>query len=313
MGEYRKGGKRSRLTASSSTTKNEETKPENTEVEEDPFKKLVRVCAVGSMDQLHELLQDPTMLRLALSPKGEGPYHIKDPFLISLICSTRPQKRHQGVPYEALITHETIIAAIKSNKVEVFGTFIEVLPDCVNYDMGKAGDPLTQAIFHHGQLRRQSAYRNDPPSLVAFLLQLGAKISNEPGHHLWEAARSEDIAVVHLLLKHGASVSQTGAVHEAAWKGQVNTLDLLLQHGADVNEQLSVGVGKKGLGMQSPTPLHIAAEWGRVGVVEWLLSHGADAAIKDARGRTPHDVALSQNKFTAWEILTAHNARIDAV
>ncbi|KAI9702740.1 MAG: hypothetical protein M1836_007954 [Candelina mexicana] len=313
MSKFRKGDKPSKLTASSSTTKSEETKPGNLEVEKDPFKKLVRVCAVGNMDQLHELLQDPSTLELALSPKGRGPYHTKGPVpnLVHMFYEAAEAAPRRSV--RRLITHDTIIAAIKSNKVEVFGTFIQVLPDCVNYDMGKAGDPLTQAIFHHGQLRRPSEYRNDPPSLVAFLLQHGAKISNEPGHHLWEAVLSEAIAVVRLLLRHGASISQSGAVLEAAWRGQVNTLDLLIQHGADVNEQLPVGVGKKGVGMESPTPLHMAAERGEVGAVEWLLSHGADAAITDAGGRTPHEVALSENKSTVWEILTAHNAKVGVV
>ncbi|HEY4339010.1 MAG TPA: ankyrin repeat domain-containing protein [Steroidobacteraceae bacterium] len=118
---------------------------------------------------------------------------------------------------------------------------------------------------------------------------------------LARAAKGGDVAVVGLLLAHGANPSlptvqgvtpmmmaagteysgrdSRGRYQTEEQAGQV--IQLLLNAGADINARAVDG----------GTALHGAASRGRNAIVNLLVAHNADPAIKDARGRTAADVA----------------------
>lgn len=61
-------------------------------------------------------------------------------------------------------------------------------------------------------------------------------------------------------------------------------LEAFLHNKADINVQDE----KSGF-----TPLHCASAWGNANMVRALLENGADENIKDKKGRTPLNVALT--------------------
>jgi len=77
-------------------------------------------------------------------------------------------------------------------------------------------------------------------------------------------------------------------------------VQLLLEHGADVNAQVSgtntysMRISRAPSSNEGMTALHVAALTGNTGLVRYLLGKGANAAIADAAGRKPIDLAGAQ-------------------
>jgi truncated hemoglobin YjbI len=134
---------------------------------------------------------------------------------------------------------------------------------------------------------------------------------------LRDAAARENVAIVALLLEHGASASSIGAgrwvVHpqlapmlsragatvdpDGAWIGLSCTgnqgrkddpeyVAALLRHGARVTDRRLVGQSADG---GRATALHYAVKAGFANTVAILLQHGADPSAVDDNGRTPQD------------------------
>ena len=118
---------------------------------------------------------------------------------------------------------------------------------------------------------------------------------------LARAAKGGDVEVVRLLLAHGANptlptVAGVTPMMMAAGTGysgrdsrgryqtedqSIEIIKMLLDAGADINQRANDG----------GTALHGAAGRGRNELINLLVSRKADLTIKDARGRTPADVA----------------------
>ncbi len=121
---------------------------------------------------------------------------------------------------------------------------------------------------------------------------------------LIRAAKAGDVAVVKLLLEHGADPKATtrngvSALMMAANVGTreedmtgrgkteamaIETIEVLLAAGADVN----------GTDVQGRTAAHGSALWGMNDVIRFLHNRGARLDTKDKRGFTPLDVALGR-------------------
>lgn len=121
---------------------------------------------------------------------------------------------------------------------------------------------------------------------------------------LLRAAKAADVAVIKLLLQHGAlsdlpTMDNVSPLMAAAGLGSSNTdtrgrfkteadaleaLQLLLAAGADVNRQDKLGL----------TALHGAAFQGWNKVIKLLVDHGADLYAKDSQGMKPVDAALGR-------------------
>jgi ankyrin repeat protein len=117
----------------------------------------------------------------------------------------------------------------------------------------------------------------------------------------YRAARSADVAVMRLLLEHGADPIKASDDHTtpllAAATGQgarfaggderpeadfIEALKICLDKGADVNAANDRG----------DTPMHAAAQRGTDQIVQFLADRGAKLDVKNKSGRTPLDLAL---------------------
>ncbi|KAH7379493.1 hypothetical protein BKA66DRAFT_377789, partial [Pyrenochaeta sp. MPI-SDFR-AT-0127] len=92
--------------------------------------------------------------------------------------------------------------------------------------MDHNGTPLEQAVCGS---RNAPHYTSDLVPLVKFLLENGAdpnRISspyyNGPGVYLEGATRRSPLEIIELLLKHGAEISQSGAIQQAAERGRID-------------------------------------------------------------------------------------------
>jgi len=107
---------------------------------------------------------------------------------------------------------------------------------------------------------------------------------------LHQAADNNQLKIAAMLLKHKANpnLQQNDGdtpLHHAALKGHIKVVRLLLKHSADPNVQNSI-YGK--------TPLHLAAEAGHLQVVQALVCGKANCSVKDKSGKTPLELAKSQ-------------------
>ena len=196
----------------------------------------------------------------------------------------------QGMKPMSVITWWVVDRAIKNGHAAVFEAIASVDPKIVDFPLGHGRVPLNQAA----RLRKTE--------VVAVLLKYGAKKRRTDrtfsyGSSLLSlAARAEGPRMTELLLKHGYSVACSGALHEAANHGALDTIRLLMQHGADVNEVLPADTlvpYKKSL-YSSWTPMHFAASSGQVDAMKLLESKGAYSDVKDVNGRTPAQLLEEQ-------------------
>ena len=113
---------------------------------------------------------------------------------------------------------------------------------------------------------------------------------------LSRASREGQLAVVEVLLAHGADVHarDDGALRYASGRGHLAVVEFLLAHGADVHAH-------------DDGALHVASVHGRLAVVEFLLVHGANV-------HADNDWALRRasmyGHLAVVEVLLAHGADV---
>ena len=165
----------------------------------------------------------------------------------------------------------------------------------------KAGGPETAMPWS-----LEYTARRGQADVTRMLLALGAD-PNTTGSGgttpLADAAFRGDLASVRLLLAHGAridAVSKAGtqAIHDAALGDSADVIRELASHGANINARTRD---------EAQTPLHVAAAMGKMKAVEALVGLGADLAAKDARGRTPLDVADRAGMTDVVTFLAKHS------
>nr|MDO8110325.1 ankyrin repeat domain-containing protein [Candidatus Sigynarchaeota archaeon] len=94
----------------------------------------------------------------------------------------------------------------------------------------------------------------------------------------------------------------TGALVEAAEKGDLAIVKMLHEAGVDINENTG---GREG------SPLMKAAAFGKVEVIKYLLDNGADITARDAKGSTALLYAASEGEDEAVRILLERGALIN--
>lgn len=103
----------------------------------------------------------------------------------------------------------------------------------------------------------------------------------EDGSTLLWAAATGDLALVEMLVSHGAEINAPGVLHSAI--KHIHIMKYLIREGADVNKK----------GAWGSTALHTAAYKCEKEAVELLVNSGADIQIKDDKeGQTPYEWAL---------------------
>ncbi|KAF2679565.1 ankyrin [Lentithecium fluviatile CBS 122367] len=193
--------------------------------------------------------------------------------------------KHQGIDASDVITRSIINKTIDGGHAAVYKALASADPNVINFRIG------------HGTLPLYEAVRRRRPDVVAVLLELGAdplhpveqskKLGTYHTSLMSQAAAVEDPRTTEMLLEHGTPVANTGALHTAAHRGNLDTMRLLMQHGADVNEVLS--------GWRNWTPMHFAASQGQVDAMKLLEHSGARSDLKDVNGKTPAQLLEERN------------------
>lgn len=86
----------------------------------------------------------------------------------------------------------------------------------------------------------------------------------------------------------GWVLTESEAIHRAAYSGEVAEVERLLDRGADTGAQASLANAKLEIEAYSLTPLHLAAGFNpKLEVAELLMEWGANVEATDYHGRTP--------------------------
>lgn len=141
----------------------------------------------------------------------------------------------------------------------------------------------------------------DRLAVVKLLLAHGARLEAHDGvgeTALTRAAGTSKLSTVKLLVERGANLEATDPQGETplmitARDGRTHIVQFLLEKGAKVNAQRKDG----------ETALSLAAVKGYTDVVRALLAHHADPAVQDRWGRTALDYARRMRRRGVIELL----------
>ncbi|KAE8355431.1 ankyrin repeat-containing domain protein [Aspergillus coremiiformis] len=179
----------------------------------------------------------------------------------------------------AILNVVIYLLALDHGDVATFQTILDFGGDA-NYDMHYSGTPLILALkFNH-------------QALFHYLLSLNVNPNQGSLGHwlppLSVAVRlTKDIQWVQHLLEIGARIEGTGALHIAAFQGNLPRMRLLLHHGADVNEIPFLRIyAMLNFYTTKGTPVHWAIAGGHLDAVQLLLQRDTDLAIRDEDGVT---------------------------
>lgn len=188
----------------------------------------------------------------------------------------------------ALLPDLVVLRTIKGAKPAAFQTLMD-FGLSVNHPMDKIGSPLTVAI------QRQDV------EMVRFLLSKGADANDEywiPNDTvLARAASLPSLAILALLLEHGAKVAGSKALKGAAENGRIDAATMLLARGADINEVFRHNLWNDDVAMDTiGTALHVAVQHDQEDFVRFLLQRRVRTDLTDGEGITPRQLAQAQGK-----------------
>ncbi|KAJ7270941.1 ankyrin repeat-containing domain protein [Mycena rebaudengoi] len=152
----------------------------------------------------------------------------------------------------------------------------------------------------------QAATKKEHVAVIQLLLEHGANVNLQGGHDitaLQTASWLGNTVAVQLLLDYGANVAARGehALQAASFRGHVAVVQLLLGHGADVNLQ----------GEGDTTALLVASVVGSTEVVQLLLDHGADANKQGGHFGTALQAASEKGNLDVVQLLLDHDADVN--
>lgn len=177
-------------------------------------------------------------------------------------------------------------------------------------------------------VRQSPELTKDRDAIANLLLENGAPSAGLLDPACWDG----NLAMVDLLIAHGAQIENGDTLNHAACDGQFELLEKLVANGADLHNTCGtehhggywpVGCAVTMRSVQgvkwfldhgdhpnevgSPTgetALHIAARWGAAEpLLQLLLDYGVDAGRKDKSGKTALDVAIAAGKTKTAEFL----------
>ncbi|KAF3491404.1 uncharacterized protein GIQ15_00921 [Arthroderma uncinatum] len=229
--------------------------------------------------------------------------------------------RHHTPPPQPIIDAAVVVA--RAGQVEELASLIRDHPNLAHSTYvhwaaleGKGGIPIYQLLIDGGcdidasfefigSPLINAIYHNKFP-LAQHLLSLGANPNiNTRGLNLGPlgvATRFRPGFVVHLL-DAGVDIQNTGALHIAAIKGDIETMQLLLDRGAKVNEVTKYPFyAMVGFHGRCP-PLHWAIQGGHLEAVTLLLQYPVRLDIADEDGLTAIDRAKARGFGAAKDAL----------
>lgn len=225
----------------------------------------------NNLDNLKSALAEPFNRLLALAITNNS--HLTIPHLIALGGSV-----YSEPAFTALLAPRT------------FPALVTLITKC-NYDVNTNLDRLGTYLI-------LSIKRNNADE-VRTLLSHGANPNLGLYAHVYSPLASAveysaSLDIVDMLLRAGATVQESDALHVAAMKARVDVLRRLLDSGADVNEIGFEYSAVEQLAEVAGSGLHFAVDGGSEEVVRLLLERGADRQLKDAQGKTALERARGQ-------------------
>ncbi|KAL2867662.1 ankyrin repeat domain-containing protein [Aspergillus lucknowensis] len=190
-----------------------------------------------------------------------------------------PTRRHslQTIPAELqLAIFEYLNAPQKAALIE---------SDIVSSDLLLRGCPIDECDERDGMSMLHAAARENYVKTTILLLLAGAATSlpcrvkgDDGATPLILASQYGNLEIIHLLMDHGASVTECMSqgetcLHRACTFGESKVVEVLVDYGADVNKKATL------LG----APLLVAAEKGHAEILRVLLAHGAKVNPMRAR------------------------------
>ncbi len=178
--------------------------------------------------------------------------------------------------------------------------------DAALYLLEHGADPA--AATNRGSVALHGAALRGSTPTVAVLLEHGvpANARNAGGFTplLSGTAGQADAELVRLLLEHGAWVDDrdlegTTALHNAAWRGNLDVVRYLIEQGASIDALMNGG---------GNTALHNAASTGNIEVVRALLDAGSQADCRTTWGATPLQWAARQGGEDVVQLLLERGA-----
>eukprot|EP00057_Strongylocentrotus_purpuratus_P000774 XP_001183012.1 PREDICTED: rabankyrin-5 [Strongylocentrotus purpuratus] len=171
-----------------------------------------------------------------------------------------------------------------------------------------------------GENPLQLAIKRHLPVVVDALCVRGANMNtpDENGNPpLWVALESGQEDIASTLVRHGCDTTAWGTgeggmqqtlLHRAIDDNNQTVACFLIRSMCDVNSSRRPGPNGEGPdeAFDGQGPLHHACEWGLEQVVQCLIEHQADINAKDAEGRTPLHIAISNQHPTIISLIMSH-------
>ncbi len=167
-------------------------------------------------------------------------------------------------------------------------------------------DEIKQLIIAHNQRVASTTAPAAPPT------QTPARTPEEQkqldGRFL-HACKNGTVDGARFYLNRGANINATDKdgmqpLHHAAANGHKNILQLLIDYASEKNLPFDINAKVGSLQM---TPLHDACQNGSLDIVKLLLAAGASTEIRDSKGKTPLDLAKTDE---IKKLIIAHNQRV---
>lgn len=211
---------------------------------------------------------------------------------IAFAASPRDELAARGIKF----TPDVFVEQAGAGEIETVWLFLAAGMDvnareCCEEPLPNAGKAWGQ---HHASSEKARGHKTaliaaaerGHLAVVRLLLKHGADVNARNNSHdtgLRLAARGGHTEIVRLLLESGADVNARNPLISAAFNGHVEIARLLISHKAQLNPVTSSG----------QTPLHWAATLGHVELVRLLIRHNADvnARTKAWSIETPLDRA----------------------
>jgi len=106
--------------------------------------------------------------------------------------------------------------------------------------------------------------------------------------------------------KRGVIEMEKNALHNAAWKGDIDTINLLIETAKQYRESMgedAVNTVSTGQGNYGKSPIFYAITQCRDDVVLLLLSHGANLLIVNSKGQTPSSMSVNHLEQATCQII----------
>ncbi|KAL4874973.1 ankyrin repeat-containing domain protein [Aspergillus karnatakaensis] len=253
------------------------------------------ICQQNSLEALEAFIQQQRQSDPGYSPPLRVLLEAATDWRADKIAAYCLENGETAKAYDDRRAYDGVMTSVVVNdSFAVYRLLVEHKAVDINYYVPWYGDILSIMAFSN-QLDR-----------VEFCLEHGA----DPNRNLFQeylsalacATETGNMKMVDSMIQHGAKVTGSNAIVQAAINENLDLLRYLLSKGADIDE-----IGIKGQPgdedwEEMGSPLHHAAKEGYTEMALFLIGAGANIHLKDPLGRTAEDLARVNNHT---EILSA--------